>query len=324
MLNGGDNVDLFFWVLMGNAVLAIPVAYVAAQKGRSAAGFYFLSFFLSFFIGILVVLALPTISQPSPNDRDQIESVKCPFCAEWVKAEASVCRFCGRDIVASLEAQALAEQASAMEAEKAEVQRQILNLEELARGADLAQTTTDAKRAKRGDFYRKRSTRLAGAGIALLVAVGVSVLIANIPNINAAIEAQRVTAAKELLAQENRADMQSCKRAYQEIESATATWRDLRSSDDLWAKSWVFQDHSRAVEAITFNSPEITDAAVSVSEEIYSIGDYLQSVYDSGPASSALIGFLSDRVSGDESTLAQVRNARAGLADACAQVSLVQ
>ena len=23
---------------------------------------------------------------------------KCPFCAEFVKAEAKVCRFCGRDV----------------------------------------------------------------------------------------------------------------------------------------------------------------------------------------------------------------------------------
>ena len=37
------------------------MAYAAASKGRSPVGFFFLSFFFSFLVGILVVLAVPRV-----------------------------------------------------------------------------------------------------------------------------------------------------------------------------------------------------------------------------------------------------------------------
>jgi len=103
--------DLFVAYLIVNALLALLVAYVASEKGRSSSGFFFLSFFFSFFVGILVVLAIPRVEARSIAEessgsfsREGSEVLfKCPYCAEWVKAEAKICRYCGKEIAKDIE-----------------------------------------------------------------------------------------------------------------------------------------------------------------------------------------------------------------------------
>lgn len=81
------------------------VAYVASQKGRSGVGFFVLSFFLTPLVGFLAVIALPRIERKPFLTKDYLEprppappeEKKCPRCAEMIKADAQVCRFCGTE-----------------------------------------------------------------------------------------------------------------------------------------------------------------------------------------------------------------------------------
>ena len=92
--------DFAFWsvivsYLIVNGLLSFIVGFVAKEKGRSSGSFYALSFFTSFFIGILVVLAIPKNDKPLPWPDTSTSHAKCETCKELILRDAIMCRFCG-------------------------------------------------------------------------------------------------------------------------------------------------------------------------------------------------------------------------------------
>jgi hypothetical protein len=70
-------------------ILAVVVAIWAYKMGRSAVGYFFLSLLLSPVIAGVILL----VSGRKVGEKYK----KCPECAEIVKSEAKICRFCGHD-----------------------------------------------------------------------------------------------------------------------------------------------------------------------------------------------------------------------------------
>lgn len=83
---------VLFWF-----VCAVAAGVVAASKGRSGLGWFFLSLLLFGILGLLIVGLMPSLNKPEPAraDVDTRERVPCPSCREFVVKGAEVCRFCG-------------------------------------------------------------------------------------------------------------------------------------------------------------------------------------------------------------------------------------
>lgn len=88
---------LVFWLF-----LSVLVGVFASGKGRSGLGFFMLALLLSPVIGgIVVVIVKPHAKVVEEKALSAGDLKKCPFCAELVKAEAIVCKHCGRDLPAA-------------------------------------------------------------------------------------------------------------------------------------------------------------------------------------------------------------------------------
>lgn len=87
---------LVIWI-----VLSLVIGYVWKERGHDPAAGFFVSLLLSPVIGLIVGIVMsPKKEVLERRSLAAGEGRKCPFCAEVVKREAVVCRFCGKDLPA--------------------------------------------------------------------------------------------------------------------------------------------------------------------------------------------------------------------------------
>jgi hypothetical protein len=88
-------------ILLQCVVCAFFCSYVAKEKGKNGESW----FIIGLLFGIIALIAL--IAIPSQSIKADTIGINqhaggrtCPFCAEWVKREAIVCRYCNRELPA--------------------------------------------------------------------------------------------------------------------------------------------------------------------------------------------------------------------------------
>src|SRR5262245_20584387 len=98
----------FLAVLIQGVLIGAFCAYVAGQKNRSKASWFFLGFLFSL-LALIALAAIPSLSNRGERNGTSVPQLeagfspsadtrKCPFCAEFVKSDAVICRFCQRDL----------------------------------------------------------------------------------------------------------------------------------------------------------------------------------------------------------------------------------
>ncbi len=91
---------LIVWLVILLVAAVIP-ASIASRKGRNFVGWYIYGVLLWIVALIHSLLLRPNPKLIEEKDLKRGELKKCPNCAELVKSDARVCRYCGHSFESS-------------------------------------------------------------------------------------------------------------------------------------------------------------------------------------------------------------------------------
>ena len=144
-------------IVLINLLISIGIADAARKKGHSWALF----FWVSFLVNWLVMLAVVLLINPKIENNDLASTpTTCSFCKESVRADATVCKHCGKDIEPTLPSLLEQERVKAQKLAKTEREIAEANFAKQAAKDSHIKATQETRQAAIQKVYKSKVFRI--------------------------------------------------------------------------------------------------------------------------------------------------------------------